>query len=70
MNQEEINGRFETIETKLAFIEDFLTRLQDEMVERNSASDRLIAEHAAVKDKLFQIAAELEDIPNRKPPHY
>jgi SlyX protein len=70
MEQEEIRQRFDTIETKLAYLEDFLGRLQEQVLERNGVSDRLVSEQAAVKEKLLQVAAELEEIPNRKPPHY
>jgi SlyX protein len=70
MDQQVFEGRFEKIETKLAFLEDFLTRLQDEVVERNSAMDKLKAEHAAIKAKLSHISQEIEEIPNQKPPHY
>lgn len=62
--------RFTRIETKLAYIEDFLQRLQEEILERNRQSDRLEAEQKAVREKLSQLSAELEEIPNRKPPHY
>ncbi len=70
MEQEEISHRFDAIETKLAYLEDFLGRLQEQVLERNGVSDRLVSEQAAVKEKLLQVAAELEEIPNRKPPHY
>ncbi|HCM26146.1 MAG: SlyX protein [Treponema sp. GWB1_62_6] len=70
MERNEIEARFETLETKLAYLEDFIARLQNEVVERNAATDKLLAEHEAVKEKLLQIASELEELPNRKPPHY
>ena len=62
--------RLEKIETKLAYLEDFLTRLQDEVVSRNAAMDRLIIENTAMKERLRSISQSLEEIPNRKPPHY
>lgn len=68
--------RLEKIETKLAFLEDFIVRLQGEVVERNAGIDAIKAEHAAVKEKVLQISRELsatqfpEEIPNQKPPHY
>jgi SlyX protein len=62
--------RLEKIETKLAFLEDFLIRLQEEVVNRNAALDRLAAENAAVKERLRDIAQSLEELPNQKPPHY
>jgi SlyX protein len=70
MERDAVETRFELLETKLAYLEDFLERLQMEVVERNAAADRLAAEHAAVKEKMLQLAAELEDVPNRRPPHY
>ena len=70
MHPDTAEERFTRIETKLAFIEDFLQRLQEEILERNRQSDKLEAEQKAVRDKLLQLTAELEDIPNRKPPHY
>ncbi len=66
----DIGERLDNIEIKLAYLEDFLNRLQEQILERNTANDRLAAEHAAVREKLLQISSELEDIPNRKPPHY
>ncbi len=70
MDRTEVEKRFQTLETKLAYLEDFIARLQDEVLERNEATDKLSAEHEAVKEKLLQIASELEELPNRKPPHY
>ncbi len=65
-----IEDRFQTIETKLTFLEDFLQRLQDEVVGRNTVIDRLAAEHKALKEKVLQLAANMEEIPSQKPPHY
>jgi SlyX protein len=70
MDQEPASARLEKIETKLAFLEDFLNRLQDEVVGRNAALDRLIAENAAVKERLRAISQIMEETPNQKPPHY
>jgi SlyX protein len=70
MDRNEIESRFETLETKLAYLEDFIVRLQNEVMDRNAAADKLSAEHEAVKEKLLQVASELEELPNRKPPHY
>jgi SlyX protein len=70
MAQQELDRRLEKIETKLAFLEDFLTRLQDEVVRRNAEMDKLTAEHHAMKTRVLQISQDLEEIPNRKPPHY
>ncbi|GHV38478.1 hypothetical protein AGMMS49546_08940 [Spirochaetia bacterium] len=68
--EKELDTRLTQIETKLAYLEDFLIRLQAEVVDRNAALDRLSAEHAAMKSRLIQISRDLEEVPNRKPPHY
>ncbi len=65
-----IEDRFQTIETKLTFLEDFLQRLQDEVVSKNNLVDKLSAEHKALKEKVLQLSADIEDVPSRKPPHY
>jgi SlyX protein len=70
MEDTHIEERFQAIESKLMFLEDFLLRLQDEVVSRNNSIDKLSAEHKAIKDKVLQIAANLDEIPNQKPPHY
>jgi SlyX protein len=70
MDRQSLSARLEKIETKLAFLEDFLIRLQEEVVGRNAALDRLAAENAAVKERLQAIAQSLEGPPNQKPPHY
>ncbi|MDR2051775.1 MAG: SlyX family protein [Treponema sp.] len=70
MDQQDLDRRLEKIETKLAFLEDFLTRLQDEIVARNAIVEKLSAEHGAIKARLLQISGELEEIPGQKPPHY
>jgi SlyX protein len=70
MDQQTVLPRLEKIETKLAYLEDFLNRLQDEVVGRNAALDRLITENTAMKERLQSISRSLEEIPNQKPPHY
>jgi SlyX protein len=68
--QLEIEERLEKIETKLAYMEDFLLRLQEEILSRNGDLDRLKGEHGAVKERLLQISRDFEEIPRTKPPHY
>ncbi len=67
---DETEARLERIEVKLAYLEDFLDRLQAEVVERNTLLDRLAAEQGAVREKITAMAQELEEIPDRRPPHY
>ncbi len=69
-SRDEAEARITAIETKLAFLEDFVTKLQQEVVERGATFDRLAAEQKAIRTKLVEVAEELEEIPNRKPPHY
>ncbi|MFP3089573.1 SlyX family protein [Treponema sp. TIM-1] len=70
MNQQGLEPRIEKIEIKLAFLEDFLNRLQEGVTERNALLDKLSAEHEAVKDRLRQLSQDMDYIPNQKPPHY
>jgi SlyX protein len=70
MDQQILGSRLDKIETKLAFLEDFLARLQDEVVDRNAAIDALKNESTAMKEKLLQISRDLEVMPDRRPPHY
>lgn len=67
MDKSTLSTRFEKIETKLAYLEDFLNRLQDEVVGRNAVMDRLITENTAMKERLQFISQSLEEVPNRKP---
>ena len=63
-------SRLEAIEIKLAHLEDFIARLQNETVSRNNQLDKLAAEHELMKKRLVQISRDSEEIPNTKPPHY
>jgi SlyX protein len=66
--------RLDKIETKLAFLEEFLLKLQNEVVAGNKEMARISAEHAAFREKLIQLSQSKtrfgEEIPDRKPPHY
>jgi SlyX protein len=70
MDQQSLGSRLDKIEMKFAFLEDFLVRLQDEVVARNLVLDALKTEHAAMKEKLLQISRDMEEMPSQKPPHY
>jgi SlyX protein len=65
-----IEARLDKIEIKLAHLEDFLGRLQEETLSRNAQIEELRAEHAAMKSKLLMVSREMEEYPDRKPPHY
>jgi SlyX protein len=58
------------IETKLAYIEDFMNKLQAIVVEHTEAIDRLKNENKALRAKLGELSDTVQDIPNVRPPHY
>jgi len=71
LSPEEIENRFMILETKLAFLEDFLNKLQDIAVEQGNTIDILKKENKLIKTKITELLEEQEgDIPNRRPPHY
>ena len=58
------------IETKLAYLEDFLNKIQAITVEHAEAIDRIYTENRALKDKLGEIDDMVQDMPHVRPPHY
>ena len=61
--------RFIALETKLAFLEDFVNKLQEEAV-ANAQQLEILREENKILAGRYQELAENLDIPNRKPPHY
>ena len=61
--------RFIALETKLAFLEDFVSKLQEEAV-ANAQQLEILREENKILAGRYQELAENLDIPNRKPPHY
>ena len=71
MEQDILGERLIALETKLAYLEDFVNQLQAVSVEHTGLIDRLTEENRALAQKVRDIAGQLEgDIPNRRPPHY
>jgi SlyX protein len=66
----QVDERLDRIEMKLSYLEDFVERLQAVVVEQNRLAEKLQQEHRVLKDKILFLTKELEEIPNRKPPHY
>ena len=59
------------LEIKIAYLEDFLNKLQAIAVEQGEVVDTLKAENRVLKAKIKEILDNQEqDIPNRRPPHY
>ncbi len=60
-----------SLETKLAYMEDFVNQLQAVTVEHTKQIDALREENKLMAQRLKDMSDLLEgDIPNRKPPHY
>jgi SlyX protein len=63
--------RIIALETKLAYMEDFINQLQAVTVEHTETIELLRKENRLLSQKVRDMAEQLEgDIPNRKPPHY
>lgn len=63
--------RITALEIKLAYLEDFLNKLQAIAVEQGDVIDTLKSENRVLKAKITEILDNQEqDIPNRRPPHY
>jgi len=58
------------LEIKLAYLEDFMNKIQAIVVDQEETIDRLKGENAAIKEKIGDMEDNSEEIPNRRPPHY
>ena len=59
------------LETKLAYLEDFLNQLQSVAVENSTTIENLREENKLMAQKIRDLSDQMEgDIPNRRPPHY
>ncbi|WP_288304392.1 SlyX family protein [Treponema succinifaciens] len=69
--EKEVEEKIISLETKLAYMEDFVNQLQAVSVEHTETIERLRTENKFLSQKLHEVSDILEgDIPNRKPPHY
>ncbi len=69
--EKETEERIVQLETKLAYLEDFLNQLQGVAVENSRTIEKLREENKLMAQKLRDISDQMEgDIPNRRPPHY
>lgn len=58
------------VETKLAYLEDFMNKIQTITLENNETLDRLKTENRELRMKLGEIEDNMQEIPNNRPPHY
>lgn len=69
--EKETEERIVQLETKLAYLEDFLNQLQGVAVENSRTIEKLREENKLMAQKLRELSDHMEgDIPNRRPPHY
>ena len=69
--EKETEDRLTAIEMKLAFMEDFVSQIQNVAVDQAKTIDKLQKEIKMMSDRIREMSNQMEgDIPNRKPPHY
>lgn len=60
-----------SLQTKLAYMEDFVNQIQQVTVEHTNEIELLRKENKLMSQKLREMSDMLEgDVPNRRPPHY
>ncbi len=67
--ENEINERFIALEMKVAYMEDFIEKLQEVCVENQKTIEILRQENKILSGRIQDLSENIE-IPNRKPPHY
>ena len=67
---EEIDERCTNIEIKLSFMEEFIQKLQTEVVSQGKLIEKLSLENKLISGRLKDLQDSLEETPNRRPPHY
>ncbi len=67
--EKETEERFIMLETKIAYMDDFIQKLQEEAVEAAKQITILREENKILSSRIRDLSENLE-IPNRKPPHY
>ena len=63
--------RLTALEIKVSYLEDFLSKVQNVVVEQGDLIDRLYAENRLMREKIKEMSDQLEgDIHKVRPPHY
>lgn len=70
MEVTEIEKKFVNLETKFAYLEDYVQQLQEVVVEHTKTIDKLSAANKLMEERIADFLENSEEIPNRKPPHY
>lgn len=70
IQESEVENKFITLETKFAYLEDFVQQLQDVVVAQQKTLNKLLHENKMISEKLTDLLENSQDIPNRRPPHY
>ncbi|MDC7244579.1 MAG: SlyX family protein [Sphaerochaetaceae bacterium] len=65
-----MDDRLIEIETKLAYLEDMVTTLNDLVAEQQKHIDQLEIKKALLEEQIEILLENQEDIPQRRPPHY
>ena len=69
--EKETEDRLTAIEMKLAYMEDFVSQIQNVAVDQAKTIDKLQKEIKMMSNRIREMSNQMEgDIPNRKPPHY
>lgn len=69
--EKETEERIIALETKLAYMEDFVNQLQEVSVEQGKTVELLRTENKMMSQKIRDLSDAIEgEVPNRKPPHY
>jgi len=61
--------RFIALETKIAYMDDFISKLQEEVVKQGKLIEILREENKVLSGRIQDLSENVE-IPNRRPPHY
>lgn len=67
--EKETEDRFVALETKIAYMDDFISKLQEEAVENQKMIQLLREENQILAGRIQDLSENLE-IPSRRPPHY
>ena len=65
----ETEDRLIALETKIAYMDDFIAQLQEEVVSHQKQIEILRTENQILSSRIKDLS-ENEEIPNRRPPHY